>query len=288
MTEIPDKSTRRDRYRRLEERAGAAEWDVPSGRVGGVVRQLRFRAASARRQANVFLVTLLVVTTIGLLVFVIAPYAVDYFSGQRQTLAANKRALEDQRRLIAPEMETIREQIASRLTGRMQRIDTGMSDGIFWLAGHVLPDGRALLVGDEGAMAIYDADVPGTVVSVEAEGMEGWTFDRIVATVDGEILVVAREGIARFDPMTGTAVAVWTVPAMAVDVPTLPTQNPAVVTRITDDRPPGAVLSNGDILFGGASGRFWRYRLATGTADLVEIPTEVVMDRVTAIVAMDD
>ncbi|MGB3406549.1 MAG: hypothetical protein WBA67_03560, partial [Jannaschia sp.] len=42
------------------------------------------------------------------------------------------------------------------------------------------------------------------------------------------------------------------------------------------------------ILFGGASGRFWRYRLATGTADLVEIPTEVVMDRVTAIVAMDD
>ena len=70
----------------LRREARRAEWQVPEGRIGNLVRHVRARAHSAVARATIFLWTLVVVVAI--LFYVVVPFLGEQVEGERQALTA--------------------------------------------------------------------------------------------------------------------------------------------------------------------------------------------------------
>ena len=70
----------------LKSAALQAEWNVPEGRIGDVIRQLRYRAWRARLNSLVFLGLLVVVVMAGLGLYIGPQFLTQYFDGRRATL----------------------------------------------------------------------------------------------------------------------------------------------------------------------------------------------------------
>ncbi len=76
----------RFRKRRLQRTALDAEYDVPKGRVGQIVRQLRFRGEVAYGRARVFLGLLIVVIALRLAFYLRLPFWQQFAEGRTQAL----------------------------------------------------------------------------------------------------------------------------------------------------------------------------------------------------------
>ncbi|MEM6305415.1 MAG: hypothetical protein AAF744_11880, partial [Pseudomonadota bacterium] len=72
----------------LKRAALDAEWDVPEGRIGGLVRQQRYRAGKSLRRANWLFAMLCVVIFFGLGFYLGLPFWRQYVDGQKGTLYA--------------------------------------------------------------------------------------------------------------------------------------------------------------------------------------------------------
>ncbi len=81
----------------LQSKALEAQWEVPAGRIGGVIRQLRHRADVAGRRANQFFWALNFVVIAGILYYLLLPIIQSLADGGRQaqedTLAYNETQL---------------------------------------------------------------------------------------------------------------------------------------------------------------------------------------------------
>ena len=71
----------------LTRAANRAEWDVPVGRIGDLIRQLRWRGMKAERRSGLFLWVLIGVVIIGLAFYLGLPLIKQYFDGRRAALA---------------------------------------------------------------------------------------------------------------------------------------------------------------------------------------------------------
>ena len=76
-------ATRSSRDLRWEIRTSEAEWNVPEGRVGGLVLQLRQRGHTASSWAQTILIALLVTIVIGIGYYVIRPLLQDLSDGRK-------------------------------------------------------------------------------------------------------------------------------------------------------------------------------------------------------------
>ncbi len=74
------------RWMRLERAARDAEWDIPDGPTGQVVRQLRYRGALAKRRAEWVFVLLIAVIVLGLGFYLGLPFWQEFADGRKQTL----------------------------------------------------------------------------------------------------------------------------------------------------------------------------------------------------------
>lgn len=75
-----------DQRSELKRAARNAEWNVPDGPIGDVVRQLRYRGEEARLRASWILWLLVLVILLGLLFYLGLPFWQQLSDGRKQTL----------------------------------------------------------------------------------------------------------------------------------------------------------------------------------------------------------
>jgi len=96
-----------ERNRELKQKGLTAEWNVPDGRLGQVIRQLRRRGVVASRRARVFLRLLVGVVIVGLIYYLGQPLLQVFSDGTRGALTEQLARLEAQDHGLNADRETI-------------------------------------------------------------------------------------------------------------------------------------------------------------------------------------
>jgi len=98
--ELPAPGTRSQRER-LRRAAARAEWDVPDGRLGGLVHQHRYRAKIVAGRARRLMAALMATVLVGLIYYIVLPLVQDFLAtvADRGYLAARTEAAEIETRI---------------------------------------------------------------------------------------------------------------------------------------------------------------------------------------------
>ncbi len=137
-----------DQTRDLLRAARNAEWNVPEGRIGGVIRQLRARGDRARRSALWNFRWLVVVIFAGLIFYLGLPFYQSYVDGRRLTLTETLASIEATEARLALEIATARADLVDALTGVTWRVPVPSGRGIeTYYTTLTLPDGTVLIGG---------------------------------------------------------------------------------------------------------------------------------------------
>jgi hypothetical protein len=187
----------------LDQHADRAEWNVPGGRLGGLVRQLRRRAQIAHARSKVFLFFLFLTVGFGLIVYLGMPTLMTAIDGRREALADSIASAD---RLLA-EQDTLRIKLRDDLIAALdlageQEVLPGL-DGISNVQTFKMRDGTTLLYGGGNILRLDPAT--GTMTQVAAAEATGFAEFLGAAETDGEsILLFGMAGsIVRFDPAAG-------------------------------------------------------------------------------------
>ncbi len=174
------------RQRDLSAAAHNAEWAVPEGRIGALIRMQRHRAAGANTRTNLVLAALIATILAGIVFFVGAPLWKRLADGQRQTLTAQLATIRTESDKLDKTRDTVRAALASLLEDSPQVIESGVSADL----NGGIADGRTILLfGDYGA--ITRSTNGGASFSKVSSGVEG---DLDASIVDGQTILLFGEG----------------------------------------------------------------------------------------------
>ncbi len=131
MGHVLDGLSGRDRKKKWRERSNKAEWNVPEGRLGRVVIQLRDRGQQSYSRAQLILYALLVVIFIGLGYYVIRPLLQDWSDGKRAVYRDHISEVEAENNRL----DRVRADLRNRLAGDLKpsgiQADSGTQRNIF-------------------------------------------------------------------------------------------------------------------------------------------------------------
>ncbi|MEL7184309.1 MAG: hypothetical protein AAGK57_11770, partial [Pseudomonadota bacterium] len=169
-----------DRERDLLQAAYDAEWDVPAGRLGGLVRQQRRRARNATRNARVLLVLLVVTVLAGLAFYLGQPFFRQWVEGERVALDRGITAAEEQVQALRAEMEV---QANAYATAMEDAVEHHRLFSRYGLRGHIHADDVQIYYGDGGTRLAFDwdgEDITDTVAwQISEDGLEASPYDFI-------------------------------------------------------------------------------------------------------------
>ncbi len=145
----PNFNSRWERRAFLDREADRAEWAVPEGRIGGVIRQLGRRADAARRRSNAILGMLLVVIVLGIVFYLGQPFFRLFVDGQRVAL---QRTLESTAQTAAELRKEMEKQAAAYAEALRQSSVVIATPTDAWLFGHVAVGDDLLFYGLNGTL----------------------------------------------------------------------------------------------------------------------------------------
>nr|MDJ0823357.1 hypothetical protein [Paracoccaceae bacterium] len=223
-----------DQAHDLQRAARNAEWNVPEGRIGGVIRQLRARGAEAQRRAWWLLVFLIIVIFAGLGFYLGLPFFQQFADGRKQTLDIQ---IDDITLRITEQdnlRDTLRDEVAAFLEGKpdLLRAQTGeilnppvlIGDTVFvtGFGGTILtlaPDGTGLmerqaqtgeglgppvLIGDTVFVTGWDGTIltlaPDGTGLTERRAQTGWDLNPPVRIGDTVFVTGSRGTILTLAP----------------------------------------------------------------------------------------
>ena len=147
-------STAKEQIRQLEKTALQAEWDIPEGRLGGIVRQQRFRARTSLRRASRLFSLLCTVIFLGLAFYLLLPFWKQYVDGKRGSLEATLTTINAQSKRMDAERSNLIGQpntkgLLQDLQASFEVIKSGTNEDIL---GHIITGSNILLYGKKGLL----------------------------------------------------------------------------------------------------------------------------------------
>jgi hypothetical protein len=175
------------------EEAEKAARNLPDGRIGGVIAQLRDCGRIADRRARVFLGFLLVTVIAGLAYYVGRPIWADLADGTRRTWEAQIAAAEaDITALDARRAEAVAALSAAlALSPEVARSADGSEEGFF--APVVLADGTLVATGESGTI-LRSEDGGRSWAEVRARSPDAEGFSAPVVLADGSLVATGLSG----------------------------------------------------------------------------------------------
>ncbi|MEO1680062.1 MAG: hypothetical protein AAFU80_18100 [Pseudomonadota bacterium] len=184
----------------------AAEYGTYEGdRLEGLVRQLRYRGRRARAQATILLWVLSGVIVFAIGVYVLFPYASDWFSGQNQALLAQQRDALSANATLNQRRGPVRNDLVDTLAAHEDSPPLPVSPNAL-LVGIVAPSDTTWLVwGDRGTLLTYDT-AGGAVAMPEGATWDARTsFQGTTQITDTTWFVWGDEGtLLTYDTASGT------------------------------------------------------------------------------------
>ncbi|SLN46471.1 hypothetical protein ROA7450_02284 [Roseovarius albus] len=119
-----------DQWSDLKRAARNAEWNVPEGRLGDIVRQLRCRGEAARRRASWILALLVFVIFIGLLFYLGLPFWQQFADGRKQTLTQHISDIETRLGGLDRDRETLKTDLSNFLHERPEQLRAPDGNGL--------------------------------------------------------------------------------------------------------------------------------------------------------------
>ena len=179
----------RSESKHWEQLSTAAARDLPPGRLGGVIAQLRQRGRVANRRAGVFLFSLLLTVAAGLAYYIGLPLVKAYAEGTTRTWrdqvqAAEADDAELDTRLVAA-IAPLKDALV--LTPEVVRKPTG--EGLS--TPFALADGTLIAMGSSGSI-LRSADRGATWTDVRRQSSE--SFSTPLALTDGTLITTGESG----------------------------------------------------------------------------------------------
>jgi photosystem II stability/assembly factor-like uncharacterized protein len=180
--------TPRQQAAALKRAAIASEWDVPDGRIGQLVRQLRHRGRTAMRQRSWLLIALIFATFVGLVFYLGLPFFRIAVDGRRDALNTTVEAIIAQNAALDADRARIVSDIALTLENVPRLVPTGTQND---LTGHIELSDSTLIYGEDGVI-IRSTDGGETFAPVASGVDESFTGHVVI---DNTILIYGEDGV---------------------------------------------------------------------------------------------
>ncbi|MVO14789.1 hypothetical protein [Parasedimentitalea huanghaiensis] len=202
--------------RRVDLRYAAlnAEWNVPDGRIGGLVRQQRLRATTAAVRASRLLLFLYLVVVVGLFFYLGQPFWKLYVDGRRGALVLTTTKAEDAINTISSKRVATQKRIELELGAKF-------TDGSFQsennqelnFSGHVQLGNDVLLYGNRDSFLRVSVVKEYSQRVVLPEGLnETEDFIEHIKLSDGTVLIFGDYGTVLRSTNNGISFSISTLP----------------------------------------------------------------------------
>ena len=185
----------------LRRAALEAEWKVPGGEIGNLIRQLRYRARRARFSSWVFLVVLIGVVVLGLGLYIGPPFLTQFYDGRRLTLNDSIALADTKSALLTASREVLRKDIAQALKWTIEPAFDGYPPpDVPMSAAQQINGSLVMAVGNDGGIYRYDPTLPDAApMQVATFGNVG--FQDFVKISDTLVLLLGIDNTTwRYDP----------------------------------------------------------------------------------------